>query len=112
MYAKNKYNKFNHVVAAVVYAAILLTETGEFFVSNSHKIQLNHNSRVQHSREIPEHIPEKYESTVLKVLKICKQKTTYTKKGNYLVSTACLVVSILKGGSVWNPSEVNHKFIG
>lgn len=71
MYANNRYNKLKHVVAAVLYAAILLTEAGEFFVSNYHKIQIDHDTQVQYGREIPEHIPEKYESITLKITKVC-----------------------------------------
>lgn len=111
MYDKNRYNKFKHVAAAALYAAILLTEAGEFFVSN-HKIYVDHDTQIQHEREIPEHTPEKYERISLKVLKVCRQKTTYVTNDNHSVNAVCFVVSILRGGSAGNLSEINHRFIG
>jgi len=112
MYDKNRYNKFKHVVAAILYAAILLTEAGEFFVSNSHHIQVDHNTKTHYGREIPEHIPEKYETNMLKVLKVCKQKLIHTKDSTHSAKAVCFVVSILKGSSAEYQSEINHKFLG
>ncbi len=112
MYDKNRYNKFKHIAAAVLYAAILLTEACEFFVSTSHEIQVDHNTKAHYGREIPEHIPEKYEINVLKVLKVCKQKISYSKNGTHSAEAVCFVVSILKGSNVGSPSEIDHEFIG
>lgn len=89
MYAKDRYTKYKHVVAALLYVAILLAEGGEFFVA---KIDIHHLSHSPPDTtgieiEIPDHIPENSENK-LERLRIC----LLSQSGNKSKAGVCVQV--------------------